>query len=99
MNSSDGTFCTNSSSGFDFPDLDMFDADDEFPIHETFSFEGGAEQQGRQQIVEEAKFFWAANNHGGSSSSSSSSSSFRDGNVQSQQPMQHFFQSTIQSAQ
>ena len=85
----------------------MFDADDEFPIHETlqredlnsFSFEGGAEQQGRQQIVEEAKFFWAANNHGGSSSSSSSSSSFRDGNVQSQQPMQHFFQSTIQSAQ
>jgi hypothetical protein len=103
MDSSSSMIDCMNSSGFDFPDMDMFDDIDEFPIHETlqrgdldmFSFEG--EQTQGQQVVEEAKFFWSANRGSCSSSSCSSSSSTNDANEQSQQHMQNLFQSTIQS--
>ena len=95
--SSSNGFDTGFQHSFDFPDMEMFDNDDEFPIHETlqredlemFSFENET-TQGRQQVVEEAKFFWRANR--GSSSSSSSSG-------ESIQQMQSFLSQTIASAQ
>ena len=95
-----------SGQGFDFPDMPLFDDEDQFPIHEIlqredlemFSFDGEKSTQGCQQVVvEEAKFFWSANR--GQSSDNDSESGGKTSTSGEQQQMGNFFNQTITSAQ
>jgi len=105
--SSSNDFDMAMNQGYEFEQVgDMFDDEEQFPIHETlqqadldmFSYENQQTTQGCQQIVEEAKFFWSAN-RGSTTSSSDGDNTSNVQNMQNAQPMEGFFNQTITSTQ